>query len=347
MSLITLLNTKSIVADSISTNLDFKRLENDITYDEINTSKYENNLNKRLIDMLKKIFDLQYNLIFTYYNKNTVNKAYFGEIKSTNLSAKKELEYYYQHQYLHNHAAIFDEIFEQKDAVNALYNPMLKYDKKYGKYLLFLEESIDILHFAVEYGCLFAEHLVLLEDLEYTKKAFPCCIYEDEGFRDRVSKKIHNLLDMNNIKYSNISKHTSSVIDGEGFVESIFRDCRDIMRTYAFKDWKVYPEDFYNRDKLETLFSKVITLIYRLYNFIYKLSDDFGTMFDRYVREVFMNVDFRYIQANKRFRNFISVFYIDLIYGCYVAKNWINMQRQTSDPRYNAKHFGEIIGVEV
>ena len=346
MSLVTLLDTKYIVKSAIEAGLDFKLLEADIR-DNYISSPYESYLDNRLADILKKIFKLQYSLIFTYYNKNTVKKVYFEKVQNSDLPIRKELEYYYQHQYLHNHAAIFDEIFEQKDAVNSLLNPRLAYHRKYGKFLLFLEESIDILHFAVEYGCLFAEHLVLLEDPEYAKRAFPCCLYEDEEFRDKVYEKIYTLIDENKIEYNKIFKSVFVDIEGEGFVESIFRACRDIMRSYAFKDWKVYPEDFYSADKLRELFSKVVFLIYRLYSYIYKITDANSTAIDRYISEVFTDVDFTYIQSRENFGKFISIFYLDLIYGCYVAKNWVNMQRQTSDPRYNSEHFGKIIGVEV
>jgi hypothetical protein len=73
--------------------------------------------------LLFDVFYLQYNLIFTHYNENTVKKVYAGKIDA-----------YYQHQYLHNNTAIYDEIFEFHDAIESLFSDTNN-DKKYKQFI--------------------------------------------------------------------------------------------------------------------------------------------------------------------------------------------------------------------
>lgn len=352
MSMITLLDTRSIVRRSIDSFVDFDEVKKALL-DPSEYTKTKSKLNSKIKDTLINVFKLQYNLIYAYYNKNTVRKVFRHKGQATSFNAK-DLEVYYQHQYLHNHAAVFDEVFEQSDALTSLRDPLSMYEKKDQYYLLFLEESIDILHFLVEYGCLFAEHAILLEEANKTdyqsKFNFPSCLYQDDSFRDRVLEKIEMFIEIalnDNKGNLNFSFDQLSQMVNSDCPSSMLTYCRKILRSVAFKDWKEYPEDFYTEDKFADLFKMLIGAILLLYKNIYQVSEASKIQLDQYITKLYSGSNTTVLNDWKHFDLFLGIYYPYLIYGCYVAKNWINMQRQVEDPRYTGKDFGNIIGVEV
>jgi len=334
MSLITLLDTKDIVKDCITAIV-----ENFDNKESISFVKDPNILTKELIN----IYKLQYNLIFTYYNKSTAKKVGHSSETNNTLGKNRVLEYYYQHQFLHNTSAIVDEVFEQYDALNSLACKKSDQDKTYREFLLFLEESIDIVHFAVEYGCLFAEHAVMLDkDI----KDFPKCIYEDINFKNEVIEQISRWTDGMNLE-KNVSPNIASKLTDNYADHALYvmKNVRKLIRNFAFKDWKIYPEDYYTKEKLEDLFKLSQNVIASVYNIILYVSLSNADLFCRYVEEVFgTHRDIIREQLNNP-DNYILIYH--LAYGCYVAKNYVNARRQIDDPRYTMKDFGTIIGVEV
>lgn len=365
MSLITLIDTHNLVHSSINS---LRSINDIISYSD--TTPLHKMDNKKI---LKNMFELQYNVIYTYYNKNSFDLTGIpGFIK---IDDKIDLEVkfnimnrFYQHQYLHNNAAIFDEYFELRDARN-------KYNKKindigdtYKNVLLIFEEAIDVMHFALEYGCLFAEQQLLINDERYLSD-FPNCIYNNENFKTAVLSKLQALVDDIDVDgYYAYNADTSFDI----MLDDILVLTRDILRLVAFKDWKKYTKDFYTAERFKNLYTKVFILISKIFNIInIQFYDDchtlnkFGNGSLEYVKSLFSDVtviqnnftdnliltvdqdNSPIISVAEDYSNFISSFNKYFVYGCYVAKNWINVQRQTEDPRYTGKDFGNIIGVSV
>lgn len=325
MSMITLLDTKNLVRNSSNSIKNFDTFESLLTND-IYTKKHNDFFNFK--KMLNNIFELQYNLIFTHYNENTVKKVYAGKIDA-----------YYQHQYLHNNTAIYDEIFEFHDAIESLFSDTNN-DKKYKQFLLTIEELIDVLHFAVEYSCLFAEHKRVYMNIS----KFPDCIYNDTEFKKSVLDDISNSIDTHllddNFYYN---------IDNNKYTLTLLIKVRNIIRDIAFKDWKKYDNNYYSDKKMTDLFILSLQLICSIYiisNSILKICPELAT---EYLIEVFGNNNFteKFVKDNTLYNKFYTVYNSYFVYGCYVAKNWVNMQRQIEDPRYTGKDFGKIIGIEV
>ena len=360
MSMITLLDTKEIVRKSIDSlngyGKTFSRI-GIVPDDEIYKSAAGES-NVVFVDMLRRIYRLQYNLMFVYYNQKTSDKVGKTPEVKKELGVKRVAEYYYQHQFLHNTAAVIDEIFEQKDALEELKGwGGAPGEKPYKAFLLYLEESIDVVHFLVEYGCLFAEQYVALHGKEYFGEdydgdfeKFFCDKNNGHVFKEAVEKKMDEW-----IEHAVCREHkdyteseNAPIEDSEGFL-SLIGEVRMLIRNFAFKDWKAYDENYFDGDKLRDLFVRSSDIIVTIFNMMSYNMVKYNIFCGRYVAEVFNLSD-----AERS--NFIKYQYLGMLlnyfskylaYGCYVAKNWVNMQRQIEDPRYNPEHFGKIIGVEV
>lgn len=350
MSLITLLETKDTTLKSIKA-IRGSDLFSDFVDNESYESYDQEKVYKDMLSAFRNILKLQYNLIFTYYNPRTLNKFICN---SQYYTLDKNL--YYQHQYLHNNAAIFDEIFEQIDAITRLCTPLASGDHTFKSYLLFNEETIDILHFAAEYLCLTAEHQTIISNPKWSKEfeSDSRLIHTDEEFRTDVLKKIDQTIDF----YANkanfypekmVRDKYSSDVQYSADCSVLFQFCRVILRNTNFKDWKVYPEDWFNTDRFITINTFATKIITTLYKQVYFHMNRNKELFYLYLTEILGKKDplLKKVKETKILDKFIEQNFTYFIYGWYVSKNWINMQRQEEDPRYTGKDFGKIIGVRV
>lgn len=353
MSLITLLDTKQLVKDSINAVRDLNQAFSNEEKFALPTQVSLKQLAKNdIYTELSNIYELQYNLIYTFYNSKTVQKVCHTKKTNAKLGFKKVLEYYYQHQFLHNTAAILDELYEQKDALDDIKQAEEDNndEKKYRAFLLFLEESIDVMHFAVEYGCLFAEHYALLNQSEDTVDErtfkFPEILYDNSDFKVFVTDLIKKWCNDINSESEILKSDLGEKMSADESIEENIRQVRTLIRNFAFKDWKVYKDDFYDGDKLVKLFGMSLKIISNLYNLIVFITNKNHNCWKRYMSYVF-GVDENSPYFNSSDSDFNKVLISHLAYGCYVAKNWINMQRQQEDPRYTGQDFGRIIGVSI
>jgi hypothetical protein len=240
---------------------------------------------------------------------------------------------FYQHQYLHNNAAVFDEYFELVDAYEK-FNSNIK--DRYKSMLLVFEESIDILHFATEYCLLFLEHSVLCDDTRQT--TFPTDIFNNNDFKELVISESDKMIEHWQFNNINLAKEEDI---------PFLRMIRNIIRNTAWKDWRKYAQNYYTTALFDQLFDKSFKLVYGCYEEIYKFAGANKDLFLTYLKEVFPSYDFDDVSKDYDYNIFINTFSMYFMYGCYVSKNWVNMQRQIEDPRYTGKDFGDIIGVEV
>ena len=209
----------------------------------------------------------------------------------------------------------------------------------------------------MEYGCLFAEHYVALNGKEYFGDDYDGDFekfFRDKNnghiFKEAVEKKMDEWIEYAVCREQKdyTESENEPIEDHEGFL-SLIGEVRMLIRNFAFKDWKVYEENYFDGDKLRDLFVRSYDIIVTIFNMMSYNMVKYDIFCGRYVAEVFNLSD------SER-SNFIKHQYLGILlnyfskylaYGCYVAKNWVNMQRQIEDPRYNPEHFGKIIGVEV
>lgn len=357
MSLITMLDTKETVRKGIDSIKDFGKVFNGIQDHKAFCEKFPELVGDQAANfkkILSGIYELQGHLIYDYYNESTVKKTRWTEDQVRSLGLRRFEEYYYQHQFLHNVSATIDEIFEEKDALTKLGEwGTTPGDKAFRAYLLFVEESIDVIHFLGEFGYLFAEQAVMLED-NGKKFSFPDSLYKDSSFKEAVLAKMKSWIDEEEntdplILYAKYSIDRPEVFtsDSLNIIDQV-QFVRDLIRKYTFKDWKVYTEDFWTEEKLHDLFTMTIGSLANIFVQIQEFSNKNMDCFFGYVKLL-------YDLDDEKYGMFFAPDFIGLwvdfmpyfVYGCYVAKNWVNMQRHKEDPRYNPEHFGRIIGMEV
>lgn len=342
MSLMTLLDTKNIVRESIEA---VSKLGWSLTNTkEENLSKVKEMIVKETLELVreevKRIFALQYSLINTYYNRQTIKKVPVRYFEET-IGRKRALEYFYQHQFIHNNTAVIDEVYEQHDAYKEILSAEDD-EKAYRAFLLFIEESIDVLHFVVEYGCYFAEHICFLRHLHEDSSIED--LFNLDSFSAEVQDELKELLGAIDFEAAGMFGPQRLIENSDD--KDIIEGVRNLIRVFPFKDWKVYPEDFFNEEKLTQYFHKSIELAANVYRSVLSISCENIDLFNRYSREVFdLSETNGFIHEDFDLFNFSLIQH--MIYGCYVAKNWVNMQRQEEDPRYTGKSFGKIIGVKV
>jgi len=336
MSKVTLLDNKSIFDREVKKIRSIVS-QNNVTLDEehIGGIVFSETLQKQYIMMRENL------------NLNSIRKRYF----SNELKNRELLNAYYQHMYMHNHIAFEDEIFEASDAIDSLTNNF-KRDKIDLNKLLVLEELIDIYHFLLEYTCLLKEHFLMqVECLRQNENGKDFTVQDLENFltldtnfgvevNDNKKFNIFNFLDFEGkhiardiFSRQNINEFYSylSTIRPGLFLFELLRLNREYIRNCNFKDWKNYPNDFYDIIKFTNL-TNITRKMYYLFMRTFAYYADFI--------DVLYNNEYVF-----RSSCYIDALYV--IYGVYMAKRSENIRRQHNDPRYTGKSEGSIVGIEV
>lgn len=334
MSKVTLLDYKSMIDEKI------KYIRN-----KINTE------NLQLEDFGGTVFSetlvAQYKMMRDYLNRNSLNKRFFSD----DLENRELLNAYYSHMYMHNHIAFEDEVFEAIDAINSLNQVNIPSDKFKLKKLLVLEELIDIYHFLLEYTCILKEHILMqVECIKFNEDAKDFTSLDLEKFLtiddnfglERYEDRQYNVFDFIRLEGKHIasdvfsarsSKSTPASLLDIHYMSSwldLLRLNREFIRNCSFKDWKNYPEDFYNAVRFAIL-TNITRKMYYLFIQIFSYYNHYANvLYDD--EPVFTSYNYNDT--------------LQLIYGIYMAKRFENIRRQEDDPRYTGRDSGKVVGIE-
>jgi len=270
----------------------------------------------------------QYEMMRKNLNSNMIKKRYFDQ-SLTGSDLKDSL---YQHIYSHNHIALTDEIFEVKDAVTKYFNKVENGSDTFMTELLILEEYIDTFHFILEYTALLEEHYLisLVENEKFTPENLNYYYVETNRFSRQVNEMIKSEGSHIVSYLYDTEQYDLKMCDNELLNKMLILN-REFIRNCNFKDWKIYPENFYSPAKFAELF---------------KLNRD---MYALCINGVANYIDTLSFLLNRKppFNSFSIRDVFSAMYGLYMAKREENIRRQNNDPRYTGKDSGEIVGIAV
>lgn len=335
MSKVTLLDYKSMIDEKI------KYIRN-----KVNTE------NLQLEDLGGIVFsetlEAQYKMMRDYLNRNSLYKRFFSD----DLENRELLNAYYSHMYMHNHIAFEDEVFEAIDAINGLNHVDESPEKFKLRKLLVLEELIDIYHFLLEYTCILKEHVLMhVECAKFNETARDFTVDDLEKFLtiddsfglEHYEDRQYNVYDFIRLEGRHIasdvfsykfSKSTPVSLLGLHCVPSWLNMLylnREFVRNCNFKDWKNYPENFYNAIKFAEL-TNITRKMYYLFMQIFSYYNHYANVL---------------YDDEPKFTSYNYVDSLQLIYGIYMAKRSENIRRQADDPRYTGRNNGKVVGIEV
>lgn len=272
----------------------------------------------------------QYEMKRNYLNINTVNK----QALSDDLKGFKYLDHMYQHIYMHNHIAMEDELYEVFDALDKYKNKLLNDKDTTISELLILEEYIDAYHFITELTGTLEEHY--LHNLEcknrensYHSANSNYLFVGSNNFSDKV-KILLNEEGSHIISYlydNDMLSELNSEVSDEDCLYNLLRLNRDFIRETNFKDWKQYPDDYFNSAK----FGKLYILNRKMYGNI--------------IKGIYNSLECIAFMTNKEIKSNSDIF--KFIWAVYMTKRDENIRRQKEDKRYKLDNIGEAVGVEV
>jgi hypothetical protein len=342
MSKVTLLNNADMI------NKKYKMI------DKISKEVFNDDILQLSSKVLSETILAQYDMMRAHLNKNSIRKRFFSEdLKNMDL-----INAYYGHMYSHNHIAFEDEVFETYDAYKSLakliQDPVKNEEKIKLKKILVLEELIDIYHFLIEYTCIMKEHLHMIFEYETRKRQgydltlddMTKFLTTDYNFGSEIldNNEVYNIfysLDMEgrHIASDIFSRDFDTVfnveLDRTNITEALMTLLyynREFVRITNFKDWKNYPESYYNLIK----FAELNTILRKLYKIYFEIFSWFNLFASELIRDM-------------NFKHSNEVSFVDtlkIIYTIYMAKRTENIRRQQNDPRYTGKKEGEVVGID-
>ena len=321
MSLLSIVANKNIIVDKI------KELESKKFDSVSNLASY----------VITECLKAQYSMMRNVLNKNMIAKRHFD----STVKGNELLDTLYQHIYSHNFVALTDEIFEVEDAIDTYKASDKNTEKSKNAKLLVVEELIDTFHFILEYTALLEEHyqLILCENKEaITVDSLTYYMCNENPFSQRVNEMLdqegtHIFSYLINSKYIDLNITDSNISLASPY--KMMKVNREFIRKTNFKDWKVYPSDYYGVYK----FSELFELNRQLYASFFQMIQDKKWM--EAIKELLVDTNYD-ININSTVDTF------KVVYGIYMAKNAENIRRQKEDPRYTGQTSGgNIVGVEV
>lgn len=318
MSMLSIVANKEIIAEKIKEldNINFRSSEQLCSY------------------IISSCLKAQYKMMRNVLNKNMLKKRHY----SKDTTSKELLDSLYQHLYTHKFAALSDEIFEVQDAIDIYTNGTKNTDKSNNALLLISEELIDTFHFILEYTVLLEEQYQLKLCTDNDNLSVDSLEYYFLGEND-FSRRVIKMLEEEgshifSFLYNNYLNNNETL--NLNSPASMMRINREILRRTNFKDWKVYPDDFYGAFKFTELFE----LNRKMYVSFFQMFQDSRSL--EAVKNLIDSVD-RDVKLD--IESIGDVF--KLVYGTYMGKLEENLRRQREDPRYTGQNEGKVVGFEV
>lgn len=288
--------------------------------------------------VLTELIKMQWDLRRKYYNKNLLLKHKFDK----SIKGDKFIEYLFQHIYIHsNSMALVDEIFEVDDAVQKIKQMKYKKDSepvedRVISFSLIVEEMIDVLFFICETTSWLETHYQLYLDPNknnINSNTIEPYLVGYNNFSDRISIMIGE--EGSHIA-TYIYDHKNEVKDydtyGMFLVMNLIKLVRNFVRQCAVKDWKIYPDDYYNPARFGELFK----LNRELYLIIINCLFNVMRFFAKHI------LDIKDYNQDEHISDLFK-----LIYACFKVKAEVNERRQLNDKNYNPENTGEPEGVLV
>ena len=282
----------------------------------------------------------QYEMKRNYLNINMLKKRNLAD----NISGHELLDNLYQHIYMHNHIGMEDELYEVLDAYKKYENLSLNTDdeKIMMTKLLILEEWIDAYHFITELTSTLKEHFMMTlqpDKIKSTKELLEYYFTEENDFSDgvkylvqaegwHIAEEINSYLPSIFPQFIDIRtyEHKDFIESGKQAMRTLQRLNREFIRETNFKDWKQYPNNYFDPIKFANL-SNINRDMY--YYCIQGISYNLGALSDLLDKKLNEN-------------NSDDVY--KYIYAVYNQKRKLNIDRQLNDPRYKLNNNGNIVG---
>lgn len=241
--------------------------------------------------------------------------------KMKDISGVELFNHFYKHQFTHCYIAFIDEYYEVDEAKFLLSKKTNK--DAFKEQSDIIEEAIDLFHFILQFG-------VMITELKCVKKMIDSKDIENFNVENLNSiLKNENLVKFVETSLNLLASNISGVYNNERINSSgdILYKARNMIRKINWKDWKSYKEDHYNYDTISIIKEDILGIFD---NFIKCFFDDCIKNVEYYCfnRDVTDPVSF----WNEIFdTNIIKLSEVDkllLIYGIYIAKNYVNIERQ-------------------
>jgi len=284
-----------------------------------------------------------YEMKRNYLNINMINKRYLTD----NISGYELLDTMYQHIYMHNHVGMEDELYEVLDAYEKYEKlPLNSDDEKIMMVkLLILEEWIDAYHFITELTGTLKEHFLMTlqpDKIKSTRDLLEYYFTEENDFSDDVKYLIlaegwHIAEEMNSktpmifpqFIQTSLYMDTGFVNCGKQTLRTLQRLNREFIRETNFKDWKQYPNNYFDPVKFA------------------KLSNINRDMYYYCLQGISYNLVALSELLGKKLNENNSDDVYKLLYAVYNQKRKLNIDRQLNDPRYKLNNNGNIVGDKI
>jgi len=253
----------------------------------------------------------QYEMKRNYLNINMLKKRKLAD----NISGYELLDNLYQHIYMHNHIGMEDELYEVLDAYKKYENLSLNTDDE--KIMMTLQpDKIKSTKELLEYY--FTEENDFSDGVKYLVQA--------EGWH--IAEEINSYIPSIFPQFIDIRtyEHKDFIESGKQAMRTLQRLNREFIRETNFKDWKQYPNNYFDPIKFANL-SNINRDMY--YYCVQGISYNLGALSDLLDKKLNEN-------------NSDDVY--KFIYAVYNQKRKLNIDRQLNDPRYKLNNNGNIVG---
>lgn len=242
--------------------------------------------------------------------------------KLKNIEGIELFNHYYKHQFTHCYTAFIDEYFETDDAKDFLIKSFYNDGVPFKIQSDVIEEAIDLFHFILQFG-------VMIIELDCVKKLLKNNDVDISFNVENLDKYLKNEKLVEYMK-SSIDLFSSNIASRFNNIyltnskRNILYEARNLIRKINYKDWKTYKNDHYD-DVNISLIKHNITDIFLIFfngfikdcvNEIIKAKNNKTTFFWNNIFDV---------EDNKNL-NIIEI--LLLVYGIYIAKNYVNIERQ-------------------
>lgn len=270
-------------------------------------------------NIISNCLGYQYSLL-----KNDLYTRIIDNQKLKNIEGNELFNHFYKHQFTHCYIAFIDEYFEIQEAKEILnrthYNKKEFYLKAQSDVI---EEAIDLFHFILQFGVIISEILCVKRVLKYNENDIPFNTNNLDNFlkSDLIVKYIQTTL---NLLASSISSNYGYINENNN--ENILYKARNLIRKINWKDWKTYKQDHYN-DEILSLIKHDILEIFNIF-----ISNTFIGCVDNIIKSNKIDKDNnnlfwnKFLNSDSKELNKVQI--LLLIYGIYMAKNYVNIERQ-------------------
>ena len=228
----------------------------------------------------------QYEMKRNYLNINMLKKRKLAD----NISGYELLDNLYQHIYMHNHIGMEDELYEVLDAYKKYENLSLNTDdeKIMMTKLLILEEWIDAYHFITELTSTLKEHFMMTlqpDKIKSTKELLEYYFTEENDFSDgvkylvqaegwHIAEEINSYIPSIFPQFIDIRTYEDKdfIESGKQAMRTLQRLNREFIRETNFKDWKQYPNNYFDPIKFANLSNINRDMYYYVYTVCYNLG---------------------------------------------------------------------------